>query len=339
MSFDPSDIIVDKVAYGVLESPGIEFVERRMVNIDNIYIRPIQDDNTTRSKGKDINNVEKLIQYFSCGIDYFCMPPVLIRIPPTISDDGNIKEFEILCGNHRLEAFRRLGYHQWVFDIYLIDCSVVTYHDAKYTFQLQENNHRTPLPASEDDVVKTVLMLIQKKSKLVEPETDSIWKYVNKYCSNMHYNTRAKVVRDIERNLQNTGCMPLYDVMTYTPDDVVTFINRKTDLVYHGKLDPKRDEHGWTMLEGYERKSLMQIMKKFSETGKTSYISLYTLSPTEDSSLSDRVEKMIETVNDLGFAILKCADHFKKHGKMPWYIKGRLPQDRAAGENEYIDMN
>ena len=82
----------------------------------------------------------------------------------------------------------------------------------------------------------------------------------------------------------------------------------------------------------------MNIIKKFGETGKQSYITLYTQSPTEDYSLPDRIERMIETIHTLGLSVLKCADFYKRHGKMPWYINGRLPQDRAAGEKEYIEL-
>lgn len=337
--YNPENINIEKITFGTINSPGIKFVERKIIDFSKIYNRPIQNNNPTRSKGKNLSHIETLMQSFSSGIDYAEMPPVVVRIPPSMNAAGDIMEYEILAGHHRMEAMNRLGYNSWVFDLYVVSCETVTYEDAIRTFQLKENNHTPRLSSTEDDVVKTVLLLLKHQSKLVEPENSSIWKYVDENCSYMHYNTRAKVVRDIERNLQQNGHMPLYDVMTYTPTDVETFIEQKTDLTCRGNLDDVREQFGWTVLQGYEEKLIMNIAKKFGETGKQSYITLYTQSPTEESSLNDRIDKMIETIHSLGFCILKCAEFYKKHGKMPWHIKGRLPQDRAAGETDYIELD
>lgn len=336
---DSRNLDISKFTFSAIESPGVSFIERKLIPFSKINIRPMQDNNCTRSKGKSASHVDILMHSFSQRVDYSQMPPVVYKIPPKVDYKGDIVEYEIFTGHHRKEALERLGYDSWVFDVYNLSCEDYTFDDVLHTFQLNENNHAPRLPSTEDDVVKTVTRLIQRNSKLIKPENDSIWNYVNTTCSHLHYNTRAKIVRDVERNLQQNGHMPLYDIVTYLPEDVDNFIKQKTNLKTRGLLDLNLDQHGWTVLEGYEKKCIMNIVDKFGDTGKISYITLYTKSPTEDMSLSDRVEKTKETINDLGLSILKCADYYKKHGKMPWYIKGRLPQDRDSGEDEYINFD
>lgn len=336
ISFNPSQIELGKLTFGVLDSPGISFVERTMVNLTEITNPPIKD-NPTRSRGKDYSHVHLITQSFENGIDYTKMPPTLLRLStPMMGNDGNILKYQILTGSHRLEAFRGLGFESWVFDVYDISRnSKFSYREIKETFQLRENNHSPALPASEEDVTKTVLSLIAKGSKLVLPEEASIRAYIYENCSNMHRNTQNKCVKQILRSLQKNGTV-VCDFYSYTAEDVKDFISQKTDLKQSGSYDPKRDEYGWTLLQGYEQEYIMNAARKFAETGKKSYFTLHTKTPTEDSSLEDRRQRMTENLNDFGMVIVKCADYYRKHGTLPWYIMGFLPQDLAAGEEDYI---
>lgn len=337
--FDPKTIDISKVTFTTLESPGVKFIDRKLISIDEIEILPIKD-NPTRSTGKSLTQIQKLeISFRDDGIDYNQMPPVVRLLPKSKFEDGNLIKYSLVAGNHRLEALRRLGFSEWVFDIYEIpNGTKYSLEEALRTFQLKENNHSPAMGVKEGDVVKTIISLVFANSSLVSADETSILAYINENCSKLHYNTKAKIVKDVIRGLQANGAMPMSDVITYTPQDVQDFMYRKTDRSWNGHHDETRDQYGFTMLQGYEERSVMNALRRYDETGKISYFSLHTQSPTENSSLFERREKMVDLTNDIGLAILKAAAYYKKHGTLPWYVAGFLPQDVASGEKEFIEV-
>lgn len=335
--FDPRTIDVSKVQFGELKTPGVRMVDRLIIDIDNIYQAP-QKDNPTRSKGKNRENVENLKASLSLGINYSQMPPVVIK--SAHNHNGHITEYELISGNHRMEAMRILGIECWVFDVYEIPAigSEIGYQDALRTFQLSENNHTPSLCTSKDDAVNTIVLLLSNKSLLIEPTETSIMEYLNNYCSYMHYQTKCKVIREVVRLLQKNGFAIHTDVVTYTAMDVKDFLVKKTDLVNAGEYDMHRDQYGWSVLEGYEYEFLMSSARKFAETQKRSYLTLHTKSPTEKYSVDDRRSNMVKKFEYLEDCLLKCFKYYETHGSFPWYTKGFLPQVVSNGEKEYIEI-
>jgi SAM-dependent methyltransferase len=334
--FDTKALDASKVTFGHIDSPGVRFVKRIIINLDEIYIPPIKKDNSTRSSGKSVPHIQRLENSFSNGIDYSKMPPT-IRLSSQLID-GIIKKYELVTGNHRLEALRRLGYKEWIFDLYEIPSDTYGYEDSIRTFQLKENDHAPSYANSEQDVVNTIVRLVAHSSKLVEPNEDSIADYVNSVCSNMHHSTRAKIVRDVVRQLVKNGCSVYRDVITYTAKDVEDFLSNNTDYVCAGNFDFVRKKYGWSVLEGYEYEFLVNATKRFAEKGIESYFTIHTKSPTELYSVNDRRAKMVQQFQTLESSLIKVFEHYTKTGKFPWSIEGALPQDIGNDEESYIKM-
>lgn len=336
MTFNHKSIRPEKVTHGTINVPGVNFLERKILTVDQIYQPPIAN-NPTRSKGKDSSQVLSLQHSLSLGIDYSRMPPIVKRIIPRMDVLGNMLYYELVTGHHRMEALRTLGYDSWVFDVY----DNITAEDVKITVQFKENDHTPQLSVTENDAVKTILTLIGMKSNFIPADEDgsyedSIWTYINTYSSHMHHNTKCKVLKDCIRHLQDNNMMPYYDYYEYTKEDVVRYIDQHTDLTMRGRYDTKRDQYGWCFQQGYESEFIMNAMKKFYDTGKLSYFSLHTKTPTEDNTLEDRRQNMVENIHEFGSMIIECANFYKKHGKMPWSIMGYLPQDRPNEGQNYI---
>jgi len=334
--FDTTTLNPSEVTFDRFDTPGVKKTDRLIVNLSSIYVPAIKD-NPVRKKGKDVVHIQKLVECFKDGISYSRCPPILTRQVRQM--DGVIYEYELVCGNHRLEAFKNLGFEEWIFDVYEIPSnSNVSYEDAIRTLQLAENNHEAQLPSTEDDVVNIICRLINRNSKLIAPEEDSIREYVDTYCSNMHHKTKSKVVCDVVRRLQKNGIAVYSDVVTYTASDVVDFVNKKTDLVTQGEYDDARNKYGWSVLEGYEYEYVMNAAKKFAETGRTSYFVCHTKSPTEKFPIDIKRQKMAGQFSKLEKDLIQVFKYHQKTGKFPWEICGFLPQNVKAGEKEFIEV-
>lgn len=333
--FDTKTLDPKKVTFTEITSPGVKFKTRIVISLDEIYVPPIKKDNSVRANGKNIPHVQRLKTSFANGIDYSMMPPTVRE--NTRIDDGVITKYEIVTGNHRFEALRELGYTEWIFDVYVIPTGgQYGYEDAVRTFQLKENDHKPSFSNSEADVVHTIVKLIAHSSKLVTPDEDSIKNYVDDVCQNMHHGTKAKIVRDVVRQLTKNGCMVYRDVITYTAQDVEDFLSKNTDYVCGGNFDFKRKKIGWSVLEGYEYEFLVNATRRFSETGTESYFTLHTKSPTEKYDVKERRKKMVQQFGELEQSLIKVFEYYETNGKFPWSIEGYLPQDIGGKEDNYI---
>ncbi len=262
--FDINTLDPSKVTFGHFTTPGVKFIDRKIIPIDKIYVPPIKD-NPVRKKGKNYNNIQRLSESFRNGISYAQCPPLVREKVQQI--DGHIYEYELVAGQHRWEAFMILGYTMWIFDVYEITGNKYsTYEDSLRTLQLKENDHAPHQETSEDDAVNIICRLLDRMSKIVAPNSDSIRAYLDAHCKNMHHNTKAKVVRDVVRNMQKNGVSVYSDIVTYTASDVNGFVQKKTNYVTQGEFDKKRNSYGWSVLEGYEYEYVMSAAKKFSET-------------------------------------------------------------------------
>jgi len=332
--FDINTLDPSKVTFGHYNTPGVKYIDRRNIDLSKIRIPPMID-NPTRADGKNVFNIQRLIESFRNGINYSQSPPIVREKVQMI--DGQSYEYELIAGNHRLEALFANNYKKWIFDVYEIagneNC---TYEDSLRTLQLDENDHSPHLSTSENDAVNIICRLLDKQSKIVKPDVDSIRNYLDAHCKNMHGNTKAKVVRDVIRNMQKNGVAVYSDTVTYTARDVNNFVQKKTNYVTSGEFDKKRKSFGWSVLEGYEYEYVMNAARKFSETGTTSYFICHTKSPTESFPLKEKRDKMINNFQKLETALLDVMKYYEKHQTFPWQVVGFLPQDVKAGEQDLI---
>lgn len=331
--FSPKSIDPSLVTFSNIKSEGVRFKNRDTIDFSNIWIPPLKKYNSVRSRGKNVSHIQNLENSLSQGIDYSKMPPAVIR--KVRNENGVITEYELVTGNHRMEAMRNLGFDSWVFDLYEITGDF-NYEDAIRTFQLRENNFAPSLSSTEEDVVAVIVRLVAHDSKLVKPDEDSIRNYVEDVCTYLHAQTKSKIVRDAIRNLQKNGQTVYQDVITYTATDVRDFLQKETDLQAFGEFDFKRKKYGWSVLEGYEYEFLISATRKFSESGQESYFTIHTKSPTEKFSVNDRRTKMVNQFKTLETDLLKVFEFYQNNGRFPWQVVGCLPQDIAAGEKKYI---
>jgi hypothetical protein len=219
--FDINTLNPSKVTFGQYNTPGVEYIDRRIVDLSKIHI-PSMKYNPVRKKGKNVFNIQRLTESFRNGINYSQSPPIVREKVQLI--DGHTYEYELIAGNHRLEALFANNYSKWIFDVYAITGDEKsTYEDSLRTLQLDENDHSPHLATSENDAVNIICRLLDRNSKLVQPNIDSIRDYLDAHCKNMHGNTKAKVIRDVVRNQQKNGVIVYSDTVTYTALDVNEF--------------------------------------------------------------------------------------------------------------------
>ena len=316
----------DKVTYGIIVSPGTKYVDRKIIKLSQIYIPPFTD-NPVRVKVLDLTNIQKLSKTLSTkGINYSNMPPVVRWNPRMI--DGVHYDYELICGNHRVAAMHTLGYDRWIFDIYEFAIDRFTYEDSVRTFQIQENDHEPSLASSTSDVVNIISLLISRRSALVENNERSISAYVSQYCPNMHWNTQGSIVKKV---IQANGAYQ--DIITYTSDNLKKWLKLNTNLVNEGQYDKYQDMYGWSCLSRYEHEVILNCIKKFSETGKESYITCHTSAPTEKFSLKQKRENILENFEGLENDLVSIIRYYNEHQRFPWQVIGFYPQDRKNQED------
>lgn len=326
--FKLSSLDVSKVTFGSIKSPGVRMAKdgRKIVELSTIYVPPMAD-NPVRKKQKNAEHIQKLTQSLTNGIDYALMPPV-VRWNPRIVD-GVSYDYELICGNHRYEALTILGYKQWIFDVYEFALNGISYEDSVRTFQLQENDHRPALESSKDDVINVISRLISYGSTLVENTESSIGAYVDEFCPNMHHQTKSKVVRGAVG-----ACGAYQDIVTFTAVDVDKWLHKNTSLTNKGDVDKRRNQHGWTVLEGYEYEYLVNATRKYAETGKESYFVCHTKAPTKQEDLNFKRQKIVNKFNSLEESLIEVVKFYNENNRFPWKVEGFLPQDRKKPENE-----
>ena len=323
MNLNPSSVTATPIT-----APGCRFIRFDTIPLDKIYVPPMVD-NPVRKNGKSIVNVQKLTQSLSRGIHYDKMPPIVVEKHRIV--EGHHYDYELVCGNHRFEAFQNNDFKEWIFALYALAQNGYSYEDSIRTLQLVENDHDPSLESSDEDISNIVSRLIAHGSALVTNDEDSIRNYVETYCRNKHYQTKGRIVRQAVRL---SGAYQ--DVVTYTAKDAFKWLDKNTSYSYSGEYDAKRQKYGWTVLEGYEYEYLVSAMKKYSETDRESYFVCHTRAPTEKNTLEDKREGMLNSFESLEDNLKKVFEYYQLNGKFPWNVEGFLPQDHKNKENNFI---
>jgi hypothetical protein len=255
------------------------------------------------------------------------MPPVVRRNVRVV--DGQNYDWELICGNHRVEALSTCGYEEWIFDVYEFALNGLSFEDSVRTFQLQENDHEPQLESSQDDVVNVISRLIKHGSRLVDNSEKSIANYVSTFLPNVHWQTQSKIVRSV---VAANGSYQ--DIVTYTRDDVKRWLYQNTSYKNEGEYDKHRDAYGWSCLSRYEHEVVFNMIKKFSETKKKSYVIAHTSAPTKDRDLHSKRVDIFENFRKIEESLVDMIHFYNEHKSFPWHLEGYLPQDRQKPEDE-----
>jgi hypothetical protein len=329
IDYDSYMDIVKKNPALIIQSAGSTFVDYVLVSFSNIYVSEYGALNKSRAEGKDEEHVNSLQESFQNGIDYSKVPPVVRWNPQIIA--GIRYDYELVCGDHRVEALKRNGITEWVFGLYDFGDSEYNTSEAIYYFQLTENDHVPQKESSLNDVAKIGSLLI--KEKHLAPDEKSIKKFVKAVCKNKSAYQKGKIINLI---LSENGHSP--DVGTYTKDSAYAWIQKNTTYTVAGNYDQSRKKYGWTVKEGYEDELLMNAIKKYGSTKKGSYFVCHTKAPTTSMTLQDKRDKMIESFESLESDLMDIIHYYNKHQKFPWNVEGFMPQDHATGEKSLITI-
>jgi hypothetical protein len=324
--FKVENLDPEKVTFGVIVSPGAKYKDRKIIKLSEIY-NPPMPTNPVRTKGKNLPHVQKLTKSLSADIDYSRMPPVVKEKTQLI--DGKRYEYELIAGNHRLEAMGACNYDRWIFDVYEFALDGYSLIDSVRTFQLIENDHTPALESSTFDVTNSMAFLIENGSKLVIKDEASIASYVQTYLPHLHYQTQAKIIRQV---VQKVGASQ--DVVTYTHADIKNWLEKNTNYKMAGDYDKNRNKAGYTCLSRYEPDTMFSMMKKLHEAGKESYVICHTSAPTQDKSLADKRKVIVDNFDRWEDIFRSLVVFYNNNGRFPWVIEGFLPQDRKAQEDE-----
>lgn len=319
--FDLTKLDPKKVTATPFDGPGCKYQDIDVCYFDDIWVEP-RESNYARYDTLDEYQIQKLVVQLANGIDYNFAPPILRKCITPMVVKGKTYHYVLICGHHRMEAMKRLGYDRWVFWIYELCLNGYSIDDSKLTLQFLENNHKTPLPSKAEDVSGGIIHLIRNNSKLVSNDEDSIKAYIDKYCNNMHHNTRGKAAAQVMSKLGT-----YQRVVTYTSDNANSWIKEYTDYTNKGNFDAKRQANGWSLYEGYEYELLFNAMKSLLNTTRESYFVCRTKAPTEDRDLNTRRDDMKDTIKDLESALLETFKFYEKNGRFPWRIEAWYPQD------------
>jgi len=330
MDFNITQLDPSFVTAMPIRAPGAIFQKYVVIPLDKIYVPPMAD-NPVRKKGKDLVNVQKLTISLSRGIHYDKMPPIVQKKSRIV--DGHHYEYELICGNHRFEALTNNEFTEWVFAIYKLAQNGFSYEDSLRTLQLVENDHAPALESSDADVSNIISRLIAHGSALVTNNEESIKNYVETYCRNKHFQTKAKIVRQAVRL---SGAYQ--EVVTYTAKDAFKWLDQNTTYRYAGQYDTRRKKFGWTVLEGYQYEYVFQAIQKYGSEECESYFICHTKAPTEDSPLEDKRDGMIESFENIEENLIKVFEFYNENGRFPWKVEGFLPQDHKNKEDKFIKV-
>lgn len=313
-------------------TPGVKHIKNVIINLEMIYIPPMVN-NPLRTNGLESDKVEALSISLPNGINYGVRAPVVRWNPRTI--DGEIYDYELMDGHHRLEAMFHAGILEWIFEVYEFAKNKISFEDSFLTFGLVTNDHLPQTPSTITDVVNTISRLIKNGSKLVSNDEKSIGKYVDNYCKNMAYQTRGKIVKSIIE-----ACGTYQDIVSYSPKQAAKWAE-KNGYSTSGSYDMHRGKYGWITKEGYENDIIINASRKFYETGKESYFICYTCPPTKNQSLDDKRKKMLEKSDISEEALIATFEFYQKNKRFPWTVEGFIPSDRLSGEdpNQLVDIS
>ena len=329
--FDVRTLDVKKVTYVPVNTVGTKFRQMQLIDMSKVYVPPM-NTNPSRKKGLNLMNIQKLTISLRHGIDYSRMPPVVYKKSQIIN--GVHYEYVLVAGWHRFQALENCEYGQWIFCVYDFAQDGYSFEDSILKFGLVENDHQSPhLESSEEDVVNVIRLLIEHNSKLVDNTEQSIRNYVDEVCMYKHWQTRAKIVRNVIR-----ACGTSQNIVTYTAKDAFKWIGNNTDYTVAGKLDSKRKMYGWTVLEGYESEYIMNSIKHYNQSKIPSYFVCHTKPPTEKNDLTEKRNNIQKTFQEWEEALIETFNYFQKTGKFPWNVEGFLPQDHKNKESDFIAL-
>jgi hypothetical protein len=314
----------------VIRAKGSRLKDYVIVDLSRVYCPPGSDRNPTRKDGLDEQNIKDLEQSFLNQGVIWSHKPMCVRWNPQVID-GVSYDYELIAGNHRFEALENIGQKSWYFAVYELAVDGISYSKSRMFFQLIENNHDPRKSSTMADIINATSWLVGRGELAADEK--SVKEFIDETCFNKAATSRGQIVAAV---LQLNGISQ--SIVTYTTKGAANFIAKSTDYTNCGKLDKKRNKHGWTVKEGYEYEFIMSAVKKFAQTGKESYFVCHTKAPTETMTLEDKRQKMKDTFGTLEDSLITVVDFYNKKGRFPWEVEGFMAQDHDKEEKGVVKV-
>jgi len=301
---------------------GATYVGRKWVLFKNIHFTPTS--NPWRVSGDDLAHILEVKSSLEYGIDFKADLPILYVLPsPKIDSKGDVQAYGLNAGNHRLKALVALGYEGYWFDIIKVGEEGFGVLRTLTVVSCRENTSLPKKRADNDDIISAVTDVVNNNQ--VKNDLSAIREYVEECCptfSKTRVTTIAKAVgaRTFSTNdkfVNWNGYLNLEDT-----------IKKNFDRASHGTLDTKRDEYGFTMLDGgYHIKGMYHVMSKFYDDRRSSYIIGHVRNPDSEGSLVKNRLSFLKNLENFEEMLLTIFEYYEENRKFPWYVEGFLPQN------------
>jgi len=304
---------------------GLKFVERKCIDLDDILVD--SQNNKARYSNVDPGNVENLRYSYLDGIRYNEPLPILEKLKVSKKyDDGNMKFYELLDGFNRITALKSLGVTKYWFDIVEFDPTQCDVYLARTTLSLLSNAHPPRAPSSEADIITAVSNLVSNGH--LENDVSIITDYLKKFWKQKGASKLANLVA--ARTGAKASNIYIWSSPMIKNDTYVLGIST------HGNVDHTNGMHGWTCLESYEKDTIMNVVGKYYETGRKSYIVGHTKLPESTRDLQERRNRMKETIEFKLEQMVKFCEYYHANGKFPVEFLGFLPQSEDEDRTKIV---
>ena len=316
----------------LLSLEGVKYVEREWVEFCNIDYD--LTDNPWRVKGQNSANSSDLAISFALGIDTRCDLPILYKLPiPKTGKNGVVITHGIIGGNHRTPILKALGYTGYFFEIVELGTDGVGQLSSKTLAAMRDNHTKPRASADNEDVARAVQAVVVAKE--IPNTEDDIRAFVKKCCP-YFCNSRIGTITAIVCS-RTSPATSFVNWNAQTKEDFADTMQKKFKRTAHGKIDHKKNKHGFAMLDkGYFIKGVYHAMKKFKEDGKESYFIGHVKSPNSQGTLAENRLSIVNNVEEYKAMLLKVFAFYQKTGRFPFEVEGFLPQDAI---NELDSIN
>ena len=319
-----SNISKNAYTYGDVNLEGCHYRETRFIPFKDILMTA-GDDSLYGSSNVDArvkDTEEKQIEYYKDQFSNGHMNPkdklpTVKKMDIPVEVGGHLKIWKLSDGYHKTSAGDIIGMEGYAYDVYEFDSKV-----RESIFQQFVNCPTQTLSGTQDDVAKCVLNLIsqglvKKTAAAVTQIVEEMWPHkvlaAKQRCVSAIL-TEAKIPIAFE-SLSGKMAEAWYSKVKLSPAK--------------GHIDPKTKRRIVTVLEGYEKRRIMEAIIAHEIEGTITSMRLYTQRPGKTQTVRDKRKKMLATIDQTKSALETVGCKV-----FPFEIEGFLPQQRDGVDRD-----
>ena len=239
------------------------------------------------------------------------------EFPPSVRKytNGSGKQFKLVYGYGRSDAIQLNNQKEYYFT--LLSGS----EDALEDVQAQENEQLPKRLNGESDMKK--FLSDKVRSKKIANTESAIRAKFKKVYPNRGTDIMNRIVAQVMDDCETPQPYIFYTSKVRVKD----WINNhsKEDYVVDGDYDSDRDMYGVAMKEGYQKRSVVEAIERYKETGKFTYVIGHLGAPTKKSTFESKRENFLERFEEIKEAMENCGLTI-----WPIVVMGFLPQNKEV---------